>query len=164
MIFIILHIELFTKYFYMFDLQNAMRLVGVKLNTKVDDRGNGLYRIDVPLTYNDGTNRYQFVWARVSKNITRDGKDTLYFQSRVGVLNPNICLKTLLKEAYYGIYTMICIVDELNQENENEEMVYVQASPILDYSCNDDLIYDCVMECATVADYLEKKYWGVDIH
>ncbi len=146
----------------MLDIQNSMRLVGVRLNTQVDDRGNGLYRIDVPLEYKDGTKRYQFVWARISKAITRDGKDTFYFQSRVGALNSSIDLKTLLKEAYYGIYTMICIVDEKDENGNLEEMVYVQASPIVDFSHDKELIYECVMECAIVADYLEKKYWGVD--
>ncbi len=148
----------------MLDLQNSVRLVGVRLKTKVEDRGNGLYRIDVPLVYKDGTERYQFVWARVSKNITRDEKDTFYFQSRAGKLNPNIDLKTLLKEAYYGFYTMICIVDEKDDNGNPIETVYVQASPIVDYSHDEDLIYECIMECAIVADYLEKKYWGEDIN
>jgi hypothetical protein len=148
----------------MIDLQNLLRLVGIKLKTKVDDRGNGLYRIDVPLVYKDGTERNQFVWVRISKEITQSGKDTLFFQSRAGILQPDMNPKDFLREAYYGFYTMICIVDEQDEDGNDVEMVYVQASPIIDYSTNfEELIYECVTECAIVADFLEKKYWGGDI-
>lgn len=144
----------------MLELKNAVRLAGLKLKTEVVDRGNGLYRLDVPLVYPDGTNRNQFVWARTSENATKDGRSVFYFQSRAGILTPQTDLRALLREALYGIYTMICIMDETDPDGNPIETVYVQASPIVDYCQHEDIVYDCILECAIVADYLEKKYFG----
>lgn len=143
------------------DLKTIMEQVARDWNTKFDDLGNGIYRIDVPLKLNDGSMRYQFVFGREAQGFAK-GKDVYYFNSRAGVINPGTNFYTMLKEAGLGVYSMITIIDDQDQHGNKREVLLVQASPIKEYTQNYDLLKMIISEVAEVADFIEGKYFGGD--
>lgn len=143
------------------ELKSMMEQVAREWNTKFDDLGNGVYRIDVPLRLQDGSFRYQFVFGKVTPGYAK-GKDVFYFNSRAGVVNPGTNFYTMLKEASLGVYSMVTIIPDQDQNGNPREVLLVQASPIAEYSGSYDLIKYVIAEVGEVADYLEGKYFGGD--
>lgn len=143
------------------ELKSKMEQVAREWNTKFDDLGNGVYRIDVPLRLNDGSMRYQFVFGREAQGFAK-GKDVFYFNSRAGVVNPGTNLYNMLKEAGLGVYSMVTIINDHDQNNNPREVLLVQASPIKEYTQDYELIKFIIAEVAEVADFLEQKYFGGD--
>lgn len=145
-------------------LKGWMEQIAKDYNTKLDDRGNGLFKVDVPLKYPDGTWRYQNVWGRVQAGYAK-GKDVFYFQSRCGAIGRGTDLFALLREGSLGIYTMLSVIKEKNTDGSDCDMVYIQASPVVEWTNNYDLVKFIVTEVASVADFFEKQYFGgTDTH
>lgn len=128
-------------------------------NRAVDLLPTGAYRLDVPLVYNDGLQRNQFVFVRVSPNFAR-GKDVYYITSRAGTFTPSVNLHQIMREAGLGVYSMITIIDDKDENGNPCETILVQASPIVEYTNQYDLLKFVVTEVASVADFLEQKYLG----
>lgn len=140
-------------------LKTWMEQIAKEYNTKFEDRGNGLFKVDVPLKYPDGIWRYQMVWGRIQKGYAK-GKDVFYFQSRCGEIVRGVDLFALLREGSLGIYTMLSVINETKADGSTCDMVYIQASPIVEWTNNYDYIKFVITEVASVADFLEKKYFG----
>ncbi|OFZ02244.1 MAG: hypothetical protein A3K10_06390 [Bacteroidetes bacterium RIFCSPLOWO2_12_FULL_31_6] len=146
-------------------LKSWMEQLAKELNTKFEDRGNGLFKIDVPLKYPDGTWRYQMVWGRIQKAYTKDKRDVFYFQSRSGEIGRGVDIFALLREGTLGIYSMLSVITESRTDGTPCEMVYVQASPVVDWTTSYDIVKFIITEVASVGDFLEKKYFGgTDTH
>lgn len=145
----------------MSELKSYMEQVARDWNTKFDDLGNGAYRIDVPLKLTDGSFRYQFVFGRESK-VPGKELDVFYFTSRIGIVNPAVNFYTMLREASFGIYSMITITDDQDAQGNKREALLVQASPLKMYTQNYELIRFIIAEVAEIADLLEQKYFGGD--
>lgn len=81
--------------------------------------------------------------------------------SRVGTYTPSVNLYNLMKEAAYGIYSMVAITTDKDKEGNPCETVIVQAAPNVSYT-NLDLLNDVIFEVAANADLMEEKYFGGD--
>ena len=146
-------------------LKTWMEQIAKEYNTKFEDRGNALYKIDVPLKYPDGTWRYQMVWGRIQKAYTKDKRDVFYFQSRCGEIGRGVDLFALLREGSLGIYSMLSVIKENRTDGSPCDMVYVQASPVVDWTNNYDAVKFIINEVASAGDFLEKQYFGgADTH
>lgn len=133
--------------------------MGQEWNRPVDELPDGVFRLDVPLVYKDGTSRNQFVFARISPQFAR-GQDVYYITSRAGRVTPSINLYQMIKEAGLGVYSMITIIDDKDENGNPCETFLVQASPICAHTSSFELIRYIIEEVASVADYLEGKYFG----
>jgi hypothetical protein len=146
-------------------LKSWMEQIAKEYNTKMDDRGNGLFKVDIPLKYPDGTWRYQMVWGRIQKGYAKGGKDVYYFQSRCGEIGRGVDLFALLREGSVGIYSALTVINEPGKDGAMCDMVYVQASPVVDWTSNFEHVKFIITEVASNADFLEKRYFGgTDTH
>lgn len=144
----------------MYNLFEKLTAIATKYNYKIKDIGDNKYSMDIALKLKDGTFRYQFVYVWIS-NIGRDSKPCIYMNSRVGRFTPNLNLYNILKEAGYGIYSSVTIVNDKDKEGNPCETVIVQAAPNVEHT-NDDLLNDIIFEVAANADLLEEKFFGGD--
>lgn len=144
----------------MVDLKKLVQDTAEKFNTKFKELGEHSFVIDIPLKLKDGSFRYQYVYSSFSKGFAK-GKDCFYVYSRCGTYSNDLNLYSLLKEAKFGVYSMVTILSDKDSEGNPVESVIVQASPIVEYTTYDELFY-VICEVAEVADLLEEKYFGVD--
>lgn len=144
----------------MVDLKKLIQDTADKFITKFKELGENSFVIDIPLKLKDGSFRYQYVYASFSKGFAK-GKDCFYVYSRCGTYSSDLNLYSLLKEAKFGVYSMVTILSDKDGDGNSVESVIVQASPIVEYTTYDELFY-VICEVAEVADLLEEKYFGVD--
>ncbi len=140
-------------------LKGWMEQVAKDYNSKFADVGNGIFRVDVPLQYKDGTWRYQYVWGRVTPGYAK-GMDTYYFNSRAGELTRGVDTYQMLQEAGMGVYSMITVIKDKRPDGSECETLLVQASPVVNFTNDYNQVKYIISEVAEVADFLEKKYFG----
>ncbi|MFK7796147.1 MAG: hypothetical protein AB8E82_01755 [Aureispira sp.] len=144
----------------MIDLKAVLTEYATAKEFKIKELDNGKFSIDVILKLKAGSARYQFVWVWIAEGRAK-GKDCVYITSRVGIYTPNVNVYQLLKESGYGVYSTITIVPDKDKEGKPCESIFIQASPILEYLEEEELI-EILMEVAEIADILEEKHFGGD--
>lgn len=146
----------------MINLKEVLTEYSEKKKFKLSELGEGKYSIDIAMKLKDGSYRYQFVWVWITEGRGK-GKDCVYFTSRAGIYTPKSNLYKLIKESGYGIYTTVTIVADKDTDGNPCETVVVQASPVLEYLSKEEFLF-ILWEVAEVADILEEKHFGSDIH
>lgn len=143
------------------NFDTAIQEVAKKFMAQVKEISPNCYSLDVPFELQDGTKRYQYVYAWVIAERAK-GKDCYYFSSRCGIINKTTDYYNLLKEASYGIYTSITIAADQTASGEPCEAVVIQASPIAEYVTTVEEMAVILWEVAEMADIIEEKYFGGD--
>ncbi len=90
----------------------------------------------------------------ITRTSPSSGKELAIFSSKVCELDSSINLRELLEENLNFDYCKFIIEDNF---------VKVEASCV-STSANDDQIKEMIMEVATVADQMELKFTGLDVH
>ncbi len=90
----------------------------------------------------------------ITRTSPYSGKELAIFSSKVCELDSSINLRELLEENLNFDYCKFIIEDNF---------VKVEASCV-STSANDDQIKEMIMEVATVADQMELKFTGLDVH
>ncbi|MEM7105443.1 MAG: hypothetical protein AAF502_20065 [Bacteroidota bacterium] len=144
----------------MSNLRTNLEAISKKFNYKLNEFAPNKFSLDVALKLKDGSFRYQYVYVWEAP-IGRDKKVCYYMNSRVGTYTPSVNLYNLMKEAAYGIYSMVAITTDKDKEGNPCETVIVQAAPNVSYT-NLDLLNDVIFEVAANADLMEEKYFGGD--
>lgn len=143
-----------------YDLGEALTNIATKYNYKVDKLNDTQWRMDVALKLKDGSFRYQFVYIWISKGFAK-GKDVIYMNSRCGMFTPQLNLYNIMKEAAWGVYSVVTITTDKTKEGAPCETVIVQASPIAEYT-SPELLNEIIFEVASNADIIEEKFFGGD--
>ncbi|TAF63135.1 MAG: hypothetical protein EAZ55_14520 [Cytophagales bacterium] len=144
------------------DLKKMMQEASQRFGTKFEELPSGAYLIDVPLKLKDGSIRYQYVYGSVGLDPTQN-KEFFYLNSRCGIINEQTDFAGILRDARYGIYTTIAIVNDRQRDGTPCETLIVQASPLVEYTAQEQLLY-IITEIAEKADIIEEKYFGGDMH
>lgn len=143
-----------------YDLGEALQAIATKFNYKLDKLNDTQWRMDVAMKLKDGSFRYQFVYIWISKGFAR-GKDVIYMNSRCGMYTPQLNLYNMMKEAAWGVYSIVTITTDKTKDGQPCETVIVQASPIAEYT-TPELLNEIIYEVACNADIIEEKYFGGD--
>jgi hypothetical protein len=143
-----------------YDLGEALQNIAAKFNYKLEMINETQYRMDVALKLKDGSFRYQFVYIWISKGFAK-GKDVIYMNSRCGTYTPMLNLYNVMKEASWGVYSMVTITTDKSKDGVPCETVIVQASPIAEYT-SPELLNEIIFEVASNADIIEEKFFGGD--
>jgi hypothetical protein len=129
---------------------------------KVEALDSGIYIIDYPLSYQEGT-RFQRVFVR-DRNDDPTKKQSYFINSYICDITPAIDLAQVLREANFGRLTTPCIKKISDEKGGEKESLYTQTTIPCNY-INDDYkeFMAIVFECAANADYLEKLFLKEDI-
>ena len=147
----------------MLDLNAIISKYATEKQYEFEAHEDGRFSIDVAMQMKDGNTRYQYVWIWVEEERAKD-KACVFFASEVGDYDASVNLYELMKEANYSVYSSIAIVENHGEEDdETQEIILVQASPIYDYLEEDEFIY-ILEEVAQVADVIEESHFGQDVN
>ena len=146
----------------MIDIKSILEELATAQKYKLNQLDDGKYCIDIAMKLKDGTYRYQFVWLWVAEGRGK-GKDCVYMTSRVGTYTPQVNLYQLIKQSGYGVYTTVTVVPDKDKSGNPCESVVVQASPVLDFLSKEEFLF-VLWEVAEIADILEEKHYGKDLH
>ena len=69
----------------------------------------------------------------------------------------------MLRDGGAGNYSTVTIVPDKDKEGNPCETIIVQASPVLEYLTKEEFLF-VLWEVADVADILEEKHFGGDVH
>ena len=147
----------------MLDLKEVLTEYADSRKYKLKELDNGTFSIDIAMKLQDGSFRYQFVWAWVIKGRAKGQKDCIYLNSRVGTYNPTVNLYDLIKESGCGVYSSVTIVNDKDKEGNPCETIVIHASPIQELVTKEEFLY-ILWEVAERADILEEKFFGGDSH
>jgi hypothetical protein len=122
----------------------------------------GIYRIDYPLTYEDG-NRFQCVYVRDLLD-DQTQKQSYFMNSYICDFTSKVNISRVLREANYGKITMICLKSIPDGHGSQKEALYTQTTIPSTY-LNDDYneFMSVVFEVAANADYIEKIFHPKDM-
>ncbi|MEM7102238.1 MAG: toll/interleukin-1 receptor domain-containing protein [Bacteroidota bacterium] len=144
------------------ELKNRLQQLANENGFEFTEYQRNQFHIRVTFDMPDKTQRYQSVYTWIA-DIGKDNKPCIYMNTRVGIYSPQVNLYEFAKEAAYGIYSAITIVDDKDTNGNPCETIILQAAPNLE-STNYDLFKQIVLEVAATGDFLEEKYFGKDFH
>lgn len=131
-------------------------------NYKVDTLDGGIYMMDYPLAYDDGS-RFQRVYIRDWYD-ERNKKDTFFINSYIADYTRNFDLERLLREAEFGRMSMVCLKKIPDGQGGEKEALYTQtAVPCTYIGDNYEEFMAAVFEVAANADYIEKIFFTNDV-
>lgn len=143
------------------DLKATLEKIAGELSAQPPKEvAQGVYLLDIPFVFKDGSKRYQYVYVRIMPQRYK-GQDCILVNSRCGIYNPGINTYQLLKECGYGVYTTITIYPDKTADGKDCETVVVQASPMVNATSYEELKI-IIWEVAEAADIIEEKYFGGD--
>lgn len=134
------------------NLGKFMQQVAEAMGAKFAESGDNVYSITIPL---DDSRSQEVYGLLVEGHPAADGEQVVLFMSAVGNLDPRINLSDLLRENYGPIYSKVCLY--------GEDAIMVAASTILESADVNEVVV-MIEEIASFADYLEDKYFGVDLN
>lgn len=121
---------------------------------------NGSVMLDYPLKYSDGNIRLQQVTVqRVANMASAQGKNVIFFLSICGIYTPALDLKEVLKDSNRTTHTAFSLRPSTGKDGAPIEMLCVTASPVEDL-LNPGTFSDILFEVASLADYVESKYFA----
>ena len=144
----------------MFELKSVLMEVSQKWNYKMEEISAGVFRMDVAIKMKDGSYRYQFVYVWMVKH-PNNQRDMIYMNSRCGEYTPNLNLYSMMKEAIWGLNSIVTITTDKKADGSPCETVIVQASPYKDWTSK-DMLDEIIYEVAANADIMEEKFFGGD--
>jgi hypothetical protein len=131
-------------------------------NYKVEALDGGIYMMDYPLTYQDGT-RFQRVYLR-DWHDERNKKDTFFINSFISDYTRNFDLERILREAEFGRMSMVCLKKIPDGQGGEKEALYTQTAVPCSYVGDSyEEFMAVVFEVAANADYIEKIFFTNDV-
>jgi hypothetical protein len=133
----------------------------IKNGYKVETLDGGIYMLDYPLSYNEGT-RYQRVYLRDWFD-DHAKKQTYFINSYICDYTAGLDLARVLREANFGRLTMVCMKNIPDGSGGEKEALYTQTTIPCSY-INDSYtdFMAVVFEAAANADYIEKIFFTED--
>ncbi len=141
------------------DLKDTLTRIAQRWSYKLTEVSDGVFAIDVGLKLQDGSVRYQYVYARLEKN--QQGQERIYITSRCGVYSQNLNFYNILRDSASCNYSTITIGNGKDKDGNPVEVVMTQAAP-LEMHTTPDLLDSILFEVANTADFIESRYFGGD--
>ena len=143
------------------DLKETLTRISARWNYKMSEVSPGVFGLDVPLKLQDGTTRFQYVYARITKNA--QGEERIYITSRCGVYNPSLNFYNILRETGICNYSTLTIGNGKDKDDKPIEVVMAQAAPLVIHT-TPDLLDAIIFEVGNIADFVEARYFGGDTY